>query len=47
MATPESFADLLARLRAADEGAVRDFVAAYEPSIRRTLRLQLAAPVRR
>lgn len=42
MAEPSPFPELLKRLRAGDAGAVREFVAAYEPFIRRSLRRRMA-----
>lgn len=39
---PTPFPELLARLRAGDEGAVREFVGTYEPFIRRAIRRRSA-----
>jgi RNA polymerase sigma-70 factor (ECF subfamily) len=40
----EDFAELLGRVRAGEEGAARALVAAYEPEIRRIVRLRLTDP---
>lgn len=41
MEKPHSFDELLARLRRGEDGAVREFVATYEPYIRRAIRPRL------
>jgi DNA-directed RNA polymerase specialized sigma24 family protein len=46
MADPSPFPELLARLRAGDADAVGEFVAAYEPFIRRSLRRRMARGAR-
>jgi RNA polymerase sigma-70 factor (ECF subfamily) len=41
MTAPESFQDLMRRIRAGDEAAAEELVRRYEPAIRRTIRLRL------
>jgi RNA polymerase sigma-70 factor (ECF subfamily) len=42
MAEPTPFPELLVRLRRGEEDAVREFIGAYEPFIRRSLRRRMA-----
>src|ERR1700694_139372 len=41
MTAPESFQDLMSRVRAGDEAAAVELVRRYEPAIRRTIRARL------